>query len=73
MSNRQLPYVQRYIMAPSRNKCCHGYAVLPSLFIVGVDAVVVSIKVFSVTKDMQKKKITLALPRCRAAKYSYIC
>jgi hypothetical protein len=55
-------------MAPSLNKCCHGYAVLRSLFIVGFDAAVVNIKVFSVTKDMPKK-IMLALPPCRATKY----
>jgi hypothetical protein len=62
--------VGRYIVVPSPNKCCHGYAVLPSLFIVGVDAAVGKIKVFSVKKEMQK---IISLPRCPAAKYSYFC
>jgi hypothetical protein len=55
---------------PSLNKCCHGYAVLSSLFIAGVDAAVGSIKVFGVTKEIKKM---LVLPHCRAAKYSYFC
>jgi len=43
-------------VAPSLNKCCHGYVFLPSLFVAGVDAAVSNIKVFSFTMEMQKNK-----------------
>ena len=51
-------------MLRSRNHCSHGYATIPSLFIVvGVDVAVNNIKVFCVVKEMQQWVLFALLSR----------
>jgi hypothetical protein len=48
-------YVQLYIVARSRNYCCHGNSIIRSLFIVlCVEVAVNNMKVFGVTMEMQQ-------------------
>ena len=48
-------YVQSYIVARSRNHCCHANATIRSLFIVvGVYVAVSNIKVFIIAMEMQQ-------------------
>jgi hypothetical protein len=46
--------LQRYNLLRSRDNCCHGNATICSLFIVVGTNVVVVIKVFSVSMEMQQ-------------------
>jgi hypothetical protein len=60
-------YVQRYIVARSRNHCCHGNATMHSLFIpIGVAVPANNVKVFSVAMEIQQ---WIPLPCCPATKY----
>jgi len=47
-------YVQRFIVAPYRNHCCHVVVTIPSLIDVGVDVAVSNMNVFCVATGMQQ-------------------
>jgi hypothetical protein len=63
---KKTKHAQRYSVVPSRNYSCHGNATIPSLFIVGVDVAVNTMKVFSVPMVMQQWAL---LHCCPATKY----
>jgi len=48
-------YVQRLIVAPLRNHCCHLNATIPSFIDVGVDVTASNINVFWIVVGMQQQ------------------
>jgi hypothetical protein len=59
-------YVQRYIVTPSRNHCCHGNATIVPFLFVCIYVAVNNIKVFSFVMQMQQWFLVHC---CRGTKY----
>jgi len=57
-------YVQRYILARSREHFCHGNATIRSIFVVGIDIAVNNLEVLIVIMEMQQWALFALLSYC---------